>query len=74
MTKIDKFEDLDERNVMVYNAANQSSPLSQDFILKDQIRKSAISILSNVHKDFEPNNTKQFLYFNQQTIIRFINY
>lgn len=36
---------------------------SKDFSLKDQIRRSAISVSSNIAEGFERDNKKQFLYF-----------
>ena len=36
---------------------------NRDYALRDQIRKSAISIPSNIAEGFERNSTNQFIYF-----------
>ena len=36
---------------------------SQDYALRDQIRKASISITSNIAEGFARNSNKQFLYF-----------
>lgn len=68
MAKIDRFEELEvwqlgmELTALIYDVTNDSE-LSKDFSLRDQMRKSAISVPSNIAEGFERNNTKQFLYF-----------
>lgn len=68
MGKIDRFEDLEvwqlgmELSTLIYAITNVSD-LSKDFSLRDQIRKSVISIPSNISEGFERNSTKQFIYF-----------
>ena len=46
----------------IYKITNNSS-FNRDFALRDQIRKSAISVPSNIAEGFERNSTNQFLYF-----------
>jgi len=36
---------------------------NKDFALRDQMRKSAISVPSNIAEGFERNSTNQFIYF-----------
>ena len=46
----------------IYEMTNQTA-FSKDFSLKDQIRRSAVSILSNISEGFERKGEKQFSYF-----------
>lgn len=46
----------------IYEITNQPG-LSKDFALRDQIRRSAVSILSNISEGFERKGDKQFTYF-----------
>lgn len=46
----------------IYKLTNTES-FSKDFALKDQIRKSAISIPSNISEGYERNSKNQFIYF-----------
>ena len=68
MAKIDKIEDLTvwklaiELTNSIYSITN-SVFFSKDYALRDQIRKSAISVPSNIAEGFERNSTNQFLYF-----------
>lgn len=68
MAKIEKIEDLVvwqlamELTNVIYSITNNIS-FNKDFALRDQIRKSAISVPSNVAEGFERNSTNQFLYF-----------
>jgi four helix bundle protein len=39
------------------------APHSRDFAFTDQVRRSALSILSNVAEGFERNSRKEFAYF-----------
>jgi len=42
---------------------SEKSPLNKDFGLRDQIRRSAISIPSNIAEGFERESNNQFIYF-----------
>jgi four helix bundle protein len=68
MAKIEKIEELAvwqlaiELTNSIYKITNNNF-FSKDFALRDQIRKSAISVPSNIAEGFERNSTNQFLYF-----------
>ncbi len=68
MAKVDKIEDIVvwqlaiELTNAIYTVTN-NTVFNKDFALRDQIRKSAISIPSNIAEGFERNSTNQFLYF-----------
>lgn len=68
MAKVDKVEDIVvwklaiELTNSIYSITNNTG-FNKDFALRDQIRKSAISIPSNIAEGFERNSTNQFLYF-----------
>ncbi len=68
MGKIEKCEDIVawqkamDLCTEVYKVTNQKN-FSADFILRDQIRKSVVSIPSNISEGFERGNNRQFLYF-----------
>ncbi len=46
----------------IYEITNQNA-ISKDFAFRDQIRRSAVSILSNISEGFERKGDKQFSYF-----------
>ena len=66
--KIKKFEDLEswkkarQLTNAVYEATAARS-FARDFGLKDQIRRAAISILSNIAEGFERGGDREFLQF-----------
>ena len=66
--KIKKFEDLEswkkarQLTNAVYEATAAGS-FARDFGLKDQIRRAAISILSNIAEGFERGGDREFLQF-----------
>ena len=68
MATIEKFEDLDvwKQGMLlcsiIYEITNNNK-FTNDFALKDQIRKSAISIPSNISEGFERESKNQFIYF-----------
>ncbi|HRN48918.1 MAG TPA: four helix bundle protein [Niabella sp.] len=68
MAKIDRYEDLEVWKLSValcldiYKLTN-TELFSKDFSLRDQIRKAAISIPSNIAEGFERDSKRQFLYF-----------
>lgn len=68
MSKIEKFEDIvvwqkaTELCISIYSITNNEF-LSKDYNLKNQLRKSALSISSNIAEGFERGSNLQFIYF-----------
>lgn len=68
MATIEKFEELEVWKVSmdlcsdIYRLTN-SELFSKDFGLKDQIRKSSVSIPSNISEGYERDSKNQFVYF-----------
>ena len=68
MPEIKQFEDLDvwqkarELTRLIYQISSDSS-FAKDFGLKDQIRRSSVSILSNIAEGFERGSNKEFIQF-----------
>jgi four helix bundle protein len=68
MASIKNFEELEvwklsmELCTEVYRLTN-TELFSKDFGLKDQIRRSAVSVPSNISEGYERDAKKQFLYF-----------
>jgi four helix bundle protein len=68
MPKITRFEDLkiwqSARKLAseVYRFTKEP-PFCNDFALRDQVRKSAISILSNIAEGFERDGSREFVQF-----------
>ncbi|MBI2258913.1 MAG: four helix bundle protein [Flavobacteriia bacterium] len=68
MATIEKFEELEvwkismELCTEIYKLTN-TELFSKDFGLKDQIRRSAISVPSNISEGYERDAKNQFLYF-----------
>jgi four helix bundle protein len=68
MAKIEKFEDIEAwksaRAVakLVYAASN-GEKFCRDFALCNQIRRAAVSILSNIAEGFERGGNKEFIQF-----------
>jgi len=66
--RIDRFEELEVWKVSmalcseIYKLTN-SEYFSKDFGLKDQIRRSAVSVPSNISEGYERDSKRQFLYF-----------
>lgn len=68
MSKVEKFEDLKvwQQGMLLCKeiyTITQYEVFAKDYGLKDQIRRSAISIPSNISEGFERDSQKQFLYF-----------
>ncbi len=63
--KIERFEDLiawrksKNLSILIYKESG-SGNFSRDFALRDQIRKAAISIMSNIAEGFERYSRKEF--------------
>ena len=68
MPLIQKFEDVlswkkaRELNRIIYQETLNPS-FTKDFALKDQIRKTSISIMSNIAEGFERGSDNEFKYF-----------
>ena len=68
MVRINSFEDMsvwqDARKLVsdVYRITEEP-PLNRDFGLKDQLRRSSISVMANIAKGFERNGNKEFIQF-----------
>src|SRR6266705_4343581 len=68
MARLERFEDVDawkvarELTKSVYQVT-AAGKFSRDFGLRDQIRRAAVSILSNIAEGFERGGDKEFLQF-----------
>ena len=68
MAKVKKFEDIESwkraRSLTkeIYDIT-LTGPFAKDFALRDQMRRAAISILSNIAEGFERGGDKEFLQF-----------
>ena len=65
VTKVEDFEIWKEGVdlvVLVYNLIKNTN-LKRDFVLSEQIKKSVISIPSNIAEGFERNNNNEFKHF-----------
>lgn len=60
--EMEVWQDSIELCKMIYTVSNQGE-FAKDFGFKDQIRRSAVSIPSNISEGFERESTKQFVYF-----------
>ena len=68
MTRINRFEDLDVWKLTFENAnyiydLTLQDPFCKDFALRDQIRRSAISVFSNIAEGFERDGNKELVNF-----------
>jgi four helix bundle protein len=68
MTTIKRFEDLEcwkEARALVKRVyeLTKNKKFSNDFELKNQVRRSAVSIMANVAETFHRNSNKDFLKF-----------
>jgi four helix bundle protein len=68
MATITRFEDIQAWQMaraatrLIYDATSVED-FSRDFALRDQIRRSAISTMSNIAEGFEREGTKEFISF-----------
>lgn len=68
MAKIEQFEDVEAWQLArqlanrVYDFTDGQS-FSRDFALRDQIRRAAISVMSNIAEGFESQNDKTFVRY-----------
>ena len=68
MATIKRFEDIEawkkarELTREVYRHS-KAGPFSRDFGLRDQIRRAAVSVMSNIAEGFERGGTKEFMQF-----------
>jgi four helix bundle protein len=68
MGKVERFEELEawkrsrEVTKLIYQLSG-SADFGRDFGLKDQIRRAAVSIPSNIAEGFERDGDKEFLQF-----------
>jgi four helix bundle protein len=68
MARIERFEDIDawkkgrELRRAIY-ACSRNGAFGKDFALCDQIRRSAVSITSNIAEGFERGGNKEFIQF-----------
>ncbi len=66
MASIEKFEDLEiwqlARDLVntIYEVSRKEE-FSKDYGLKDQIRRSAVSVMNNISEGFESRTTKRFI-------------
>lgn len=68
MARIERFEDIeawrDARHLVkqIYEITN-GGPFARDFGLRDQIRRAAVSTMSNIAEGFERGSNKDFVRF-----------
>lgn len=68
MAKIERFEDIEawqlarEATTLVYEISSKGE-FARDFALRDQIRRSTASIMSNIAEGFERDGDREFLQF-----------
>ena len=68
MPSIEKFEDIEswkrarEVTKKIYHLSS-AGEFSRDFGLKDQIRRSSVSVMSNIAEGFERDGNREFLNF-----------
>jgi len=68
MATFQKFEEIEawqrarELTCEIYTVSNEN-PFSKDFGLRDQVRKTSVSIMSNIAEGFERDGTKEFIQF-----------
>ena len=79
MATLERFEDFDawkkarELTKSIYQVTS-AGEFARDFGLRDQIRRAAISVISNIAEGFERDGSKEFLQFLSQVkdlVVRF---
>jgi four helix bundle protein len=66
---VKRFEDLEiwqracDLAVQVYRLTEENEGLKRDYGLKDQIRRAAVSIGSNIAEGFERGSKREFIHF-----------
>ncbi len=66
--KLDKFEDAEVWRLArsyaasIYKETN-FGPISKDFAFRDQLRRSAVSVMANIAEGFERQTNKEFIQF-----------
>lgn len=68
MARIEKFEDIEawkkgRELVNVIYAVSNKEPFTHDYGLKDQIRRAAVSVISNIAEGFERDTNPDFRRF-----------
>jgi len=69
MAKFNSFEEIiawqkaRELNIKIYSLTNKNEPFKKDFGLRDQIRRSSISISSNIAEGSERDSAPDFQRF-----------
>ncbi|MGO1585285.1 four helix bundle protein [Mesonia sp.] len=69
MARFSSFEEIGswkkarELNKGIYQLTSKANSFSKDFALRDQIRRSSISISSNIAEGFERETNKEFIRF-----------
>jgi four helix bundle protein len=71
MATLERFEDIDawkraRELVKVIYQITGTGEFARDFGLRDQIRRAAVSVLSNIAEGFERDGNKEFLQFLSQ--------
>jgi four helix bundle protein len=68
MAKIERFEDIEawkksrELAKAIYKVSSTDG-FARDFVLRDQIRRAAVSVMSNIAEGFERGGDKEFRQF-----------
>lgn len=68
MAKIERFEDIEawqmarESTKLIYKISS-TGDFARDFPLRDQIRRAAVSMMSNIAEGFERDGDKEFVQF-----------
>ncbi|MGQ0540315.1 MAG: four helix bundle protein [Blastocatellia bacterium] len=68
MAKITRFEDteawkLSRESTKLIHGVSSTGNFSKDYGLRDQIRRSSVSMMSNIAEGFERDGDKEFVHF-----------